>query len=185
MALVACKRPRKSATGERGQALLELVPVAMLMIVIAFGVVETSYAIWQYEVIAALTREGSNLASRNTTLPASATAVIHDGLVLKNANSGQMAVIVTAVQNQGGTFKITGQATAGSLSASSRVGNVVEGSAVIPATAATVTPPPSGSIPLDASIYVTEVFTSYSGITPLGAFVKVTMPTTLYDVAYF
>jgi len=177
MAFVACKRPRKSANGERGQALLELVPVAMLMLVLTFGVIETSYAIWQCEVIAALSREGSNLASRNSTLPASALAVIKDGAVLNSANNGQMEVIVTAVQNQGGTFKITGQATNGSLAASSRIGSGTGNNATLPTTA---TP-----IPLNGSVYVTEVFTKYSAITPLGAFVNVTMPSTLYDVAYF
>jgi len=176
IALVACKRHRKSANGERGQALLELVPVAVLMLILTFGVIETSYAIWQYEVIAALSREGSNLASRNSTLPASALAVINDGAVLNTANNGQMKVIVTAVQNLGGTLTITGQATNGSLAASSRVGNG-SGTATLPAAAS--------SIPLNGSIYVTEVFTQYSAITPLGGFVKVTMPSVLYDVAYF
>ena len=43
----------------------------------------------------------------------------------------------------------------------------------------TTIPQPGGTI------YVTEVFTSFTSITPLGAFVGYTMPPTLYDVAYF
>lgn len=176
MALLACKRPRKSPNGERGQALLELVPVAALMILITFGVIEVSYAIWQYEVIAALTREGSELASNDTPLATSATTVLTDGAVLNTADSGKMLVIVTAVQNIGGTFTITGQASSGSLAASSRVGSGTGTSASLPSVS---------SIPLNGSMYVTEVFTQYAGITPLGAFVNFSMPATLYDVAYF
>jgi hypothetical protein len=180
MALMTCKRPRKSANGERGQALLELVPVVVLMLILAFGVIECSYAIWQQEVITALTREGSNLASRGASLPcpaapapcpapslgetlqASANAVIADGSMLNLATNGR--VIVTAVQNEGGKFKILNQISSGSFNAT------------LPAVA---------SIPLNGTVYVTEVFTKHSAITPLGGFVNVTMPSTLYDVAYF
>lgn len=175
IALLACKRPRKSANGERGQALLEMVPVATLMLLLTFGVIECSFAIWQLEVITALTREGSNIASRSDTpLSTTAQTVLNDGSVLNSANGGQMEVIVTAVQNQNGAFVITGQATSGNLAASSRIGST--GNATLPAAA---------SIPLNGSMYVTEVFTKYSSITPLGAFVNITMPPTLYDVAYF
>lgn len=183
MAWVIRRRPRKNAGGERGQALLEMVPVAALLLTVIFGVIECSYAIWQVEVIAALTREGSNLASRNTALPAAATAVIHDCNVINLSGNGE--VIVTAVQNLSGTFTITGQTSSGSFTASSRVGSGVGASATIPAIPATATPPAVGAIPLNGSIYVTEVFTQYTAITPLGAFVKLTLPSTLYDVAYF
>jgi len=195
MALVACKRSRKSANGERGQALLEFLPVIALLLVLAFGVIECSYAIWQLEVITALTREGSNLASRGAGLPcpaapaacpppsltetlqASANAVISDGAALNLATNGE--VIVTAVQNLSGTFTISGQITSGNFNASSKIGTGVNAVATLPA-AATATP-----IPNNSTIFVTEVFTKHSAITPLGAFVNFTMPTTLYDVAYF
>lgn len=176
MPLVGCKRPRKRGNGERGQALLELVPVVALMLALAFGVIETSYAIWQLQVITALSREGSNLASRNTPLATAAATVINDGLVLKSADSGQMDVIVTAVQNQNGAFIITGQAANGSLSATSRIGNGTNSKATLPA---------GSTIPLNGSVYITEVFSKYSSITPLGAVMKIKMPATLYDVAYF
>jgi hypothetical protein len=172
--------------------LLELVPVVVLMLILAFGVIECSYAIWQQEVITALTREGSNLASRGASLPcpaapapcpapslgetlqASANAVIADGSMLNLATNGR--VIVTAVQNEGGKFKILNQISSGSFNASSRVGSAINGIATLPAVA---------SIPLNGTVYVTEVFTKHSAITPLGGFVNVTMPSTLYDVAYF
>lgn len=187
MALASCKRPRKSASGERGQALLEMLPVVSLLLLITFGVVECSYALWQLEVITALTREGSNLASRGASLPglppslmntltASANAVISDGSVLNLANNGE--VIVSAVQRQSGGYIVIGQYPSGNFAASSRVGGM-GASATLPATAT------ANPIPMNSTIYITEVFTQYSSITPLGAFVNITMPSTLYDVAYF
>lgn len=193
--IVAGKRSRKSATGERGQALLEILPVISLLLLLAFGVIECSYAIWQLQVITALTREGSNLASRGAGLPcpappaacpapsltqtlqASANSVISDGAALNLATNGE--VIVTAVQNLSGTFKISGQVSSGKFNASSRIGTGVNTAATLPA-AATATP-----VPVNSTIFITEVFTKHSAITPLGAFVNFTMPTTLYDVAYF
>ncbi len=177
MASVACRRPKKSGNGERGQALLELVPVATLLLLLTFGVIECSYAIWQVEVLTALTREGSNLASRDTPLPTAATYVLNDGSVLNSANGGNMEVIVTAVQNLGGTYKVTAQSSTGTLAANSRIGIGTGATATLPTTPTT--------IPLNGSVYVTEVFSSYAAITPLGAFVNVTMPSVLYDVAYF
>ena len=37
MASVACRRVRKIANGERGQAILELLPVVVLFVALTFG----------------------------------------------------------------------------------------------------------------------------------------------------
>jgi hypothetical protein len=68
MKLIACKCSRGSAGSERGQAILEFVPVMILMLTMTFAVVDFSYLIWQHQIIIGLTREGSNLASRDTSL---------------------------------------------------------------------------------------------------------------------
>lgn len=178
MASMVCNHKRKMA-GERGQALLELLPVMMILLTLTFAVIDFSRAIWQVEVLAGLTREGSNLASRNTTLADSATAVINDGAVLNLANNGY--VVVTSVQNISGNFVITGQYSTGSITAVSKVGSYdpnVTSLATLPATTPTIPQPGS-------TIYVTEIYSQFSPITPLGAFVNFAMPSTLYDIAYF
>jgi Flp pilus assembly protein TadG len=178
MALAARGQLRKSTSVEKGQAVLEILPVALLLLTLAFAVIDFSRAIWQLEVMSALTREGSNLASRGTTLPAAAATVLNDGVNLNLAGSGE--VIVTSVANiGGGVFVITGQTPPnGALTASSKIGNGVGSAAILPATSPTIPQP-------NQTIYITEVFSSFAPITPLGAFLKITLPTTLYDVAYF
>jgi len=173
-----CKQSRKRA-GERGQALLELLPVIVVMLTLTFAVIDFSRAIWQVEVLTGLTREGSNLASRNTPLTDSATAVINDGAVLNLASNG--LVIITSVQNVSGSFVITGQYSTGSISAVSKIGTynpTVPATATLPATTPVI--PQAGD-----TVYVTEIFSRFSPITPLGAFVSYAMPSVLYDVAYF
>ncbi len=169
--------------------MLELLPVVSVLLVLIFGVIECSYTIWQLEVVTALSREGSNIASRNNVaLSTAVTTVVNDGAVLNLVKNGE--VIITAVQNQGGTFKITDQFAStptGTFTAISRIGTGV-GSTVtlLPDTPATSTTLPlNGTVPLDSTVYVTEVFESYVPITPIGAFVKVTLPSTIYDAAYF
>lgn len=178
-------RSRKGTSGERGQSLLELMPVIGLMLILTFGVIDTSRAIWQLEVITGLTREGSNIASRTTdstnggvvanALTTATNAVISDGQVLNLSTTGQ--VIVTAVQNQSGKMVITGQLFTGALNSVSKIGNGVNSTATLPATNTT--------IPNNGTVYVTEIYSSFSPITPLGAFISYTMPSTLYDAAYF
>jgi Flp pilus assembly protein TadG len=176
MTSVSHNRFKRNATAERGQALLEILPVIMLLLTLTFAVIDFGRAIWEVQVITGLTREGSNLASRNTTLTDSANAVIKDGSVLNLQNNG--AVIITSIENKSGKLQITGQVPKGNLSATSRIGNGVGSVAVLPATTPTI-PQPGGTV------YVTEVFCSYTAITPLGAFVSYAVPSTLYDIAYF
>jgi hypothetical protein len=104
------------------------------------------------------------------------SAVISDGAVLNLASNGD--VIITAVQNQNGAFVITGQSSSGGFAATSKVGTGVGATATLPVTSQTIPQ-------LNGTVYVTEVFSSFSPITPLGAFVNITMPSTLYDIAYF
>jgi Flp pilus assembly protein TadG len=191
MPLVACKRPQKN--GERGQALLELLPVMLLLLILTFGVIDFGRAIWQLQVITGLTREGSNLASRNTSLADSAAAVNSDGAALNltgtdSSGNGLGKVIITSVQNAGTAttpaFVITGQQSIGTFLAGSKVGTYtgvgIQTATLPPApTTATTIPQPGNTI------YVTEVYSSFSPITPIGQFVSFTMPSTLYDVAYY
>ncbi len=169
--------------GESGQALLEFAIIASLMIVLVLGVFDFGRAIFYKEVLSDLARTGSNLASRGSCggtvslcLSTAGNAVMTEPSDLNMASNGM--VIITAVQaNAAGTPLIIGTYTQGSVSgASSKI--VVDGAPVLPATTPAIPPP-------NQTIYVTEVFYPFTPFTPIGKFMTIVFPSTLYDVAYF
>ena len=166
---------RKARRTQSGQALVEFAAVMLMLFIFVFALIDISRAIYQEQLMTGLSREGSNLASRGTLLIDSANTVVSESsLDLKNNGK----VIVTSVMNQGGAYKITGQATAGALSATSKVGTGVGSTAKLPASAAAM-------IGANQTIYVTEAYYTYQAITPVGQLMSINLPSTLYDAAYF
>lgn len=165
---------RKFRTDESGQAIVEFSLVVMLLLIMACALADVGRAIYQEQVITNLTREGSNLAARGTSLTDSATAVVQGSAPLNIVINGR--VIVTAVTNNGGAIQITGQVSQGGIPAASKVGTVIGGLAALPAAA---------QPPLTQTVYVTEVFYAYQAVTPIGQLMGLTLPSILYDVAYF
>jgi Flp pilus assembly protein TadG len=167
---------RKLSSDQPGQAMLEFAIIVSLVIVMVFAIIDFGRAFNQMQELVGLTRQGSNLASRGTSLSDSATAVISGDAPLNLTTSGE--VIVTSVTNNASGNVITGQVTMGALSLASHIGQAVGGSATLPPAAAAMLQP-------GQSIYITEVFYSYQPITPLSAFLNIVMPSTFYQVAYF
>jgi hypothetical protein len=176
---------------------LEFTPLVVLMVSLTFAAVDFGRVIWQLEVVSGLTREGSDIASRATppNLQAAVTAVISDGSVLNLSASGTNGkVIITSVinttVNNAQMYVMTNQVSNGGMVATSKVGKwnpragiSATNKAILPGETlpgvTTAVPAPGNTV------YVTEVFNTFSPITPLGAFVKYTLPTKVYDIAYF
>jgi Flp pilus assembly protein TadG len=160
---------------DSGQALVEFALSATMMLALVFGLVDFSRAIYIAQVIANLTGEGSSMASRGTTLSDAAAAVVAASSNLNLSVNGQ--VIVSSVFNNNNKIQLTAQVSQGGTGATSLIGTVVGGAAILPAT---VVPQ------LNQTVYVTEVFYKYKPITPIGNFLSGTMlPSRLYDVAYY
>ncbi len=169
-------RSSRRGTAESGQAMVELALCATVLLILTFGIVDFGRAIYTLEVLTNLTGEGSSLSSRGTTLADTVTAVVQDSAPLSLSTNG--GVIATSVFNNGTSVKITGQISqcAGGVSCVSKVGSGVGSPATLPA----------GIIPqANQSVFVTEVYYNFTPITPIGKFLNIVFPPTLYDVAYY
>jgi Flp pilus assembly protein TadG len=169
---------RLHARSESGQAYIEFAFVVMMLAVMLFGLIDFGRFIYEKQVMVNLSREGSNLASRGTNLSNTVAAVLASSSPLNLTIQGA-GVIVTSVTNNGsGQVFVKAQLAGGGVSsAASKVGSV--GSpATIPAVNTQLPP-------VNQTLYVTEVFTSFRSITPIGNLLKITLPKTNYDAAYF
>jgi TadE-like protein len=183
----------------RGQALVEFTIILPLLIVLVLGVVEVSYALLDQHIVTKLTREGSNLISRNTTLGDAASAmkametrpvIIGEGSrlifsVVRNiptigANNYNKAILAQRYA-YGDLAKSSAIKTAGSGS----FGGAPDYSAANPDnnTSLQVTNLPV-TMSLGSTIYVTELYATHPTITPFANF-GIQVPQTLYSIAYF
>jgi hypothetical protein len=184
-----------------GQALVEMAIVLPLLMVTVLGVVELGYALLDQHVVTKLTREGSNLISRDVTLLDAGTAV--RGMTTRPVNfdvgSRLIFSVLKKVSTVGapnfGQIIVYQRHEVGALAASStlRTAGIV-GFGPAPDFQAVnsdtdvrlqvVSLPPSLDIAPGGMLYVTEVFTSHPLITPLDRF-GITVPPTLHSIAYF
>jgi Flp pilus assembly protein TadG len=167
---------RKIAATESGQAAMEFALIAALMMVLFSMLIDFSRAIHDLQVMAGLSRQGSNLASRGTSLSDAAASVMGGDVSLDLNSNGE--VIITSVTNINRIYTITDQVTEGKVSQSSKVGKGVGNRASLPSSAAAMVQP-------GQTIYVTEIFYSYRPITPIQNLLKFVMPSKLYQSAYF
>ena len=186
----------------RGQSLVEFALVMPLFLLLALGVAEFGYALFDQHVVTKITREGSNLISRDTTLQDAAVAMKTMQTKPIDFNSTRSRMILSVVRRGGTTGTpnydkdiLYQRHQIGGLSRSSRLltkGSVSFGGAPdytapnadsntnlqITNLPASVVLAPGGMI------YITEVYTTHSSITPLANF-GVTLPDTFYSIAYF
>ena len=183
---------------DRGQSMIEFAVVLPLLLVVVLGLIEVSYALYDQHVVTKLTREGSNLISRDTSLQDAATALrtLSVRPVDLTANS---KVIFSVVMNVGATGSSNyGQPILyqryeyGAISGTSALST--SGGSYGPGPDFTATNPDNDTalrvsnlpanvtIPVGGMVYVTEIFTRHTLITPFNRF-GVTVPSTLYSIA--
>ena len=192
------RRSRKAS----GQSLIEFALILPLVLLVALGVIETSWGLLDDHVVTKLSREGSNLISRDTTIQDATSALRQMASRPVNFDDGSSTVIFSVIKRGAitgtanynkaflyqrytyGTYPGTSQfSTAGSAS----FGGAPDYMAINPDTNAglQLTTDPVGLVPNPGQlIYVTEVFSRHSLLTPLDKF-GISMPTSLNSVAFF
>lgn len=199
---MAMKKRPCVLTSSSGQSLVEFAMLLPFVLVIALGVVEVGWALLDSLVVTSLSREGSNLISRDTSLQDAGTALTSMSSLPVNFASGSTAIfsvirmgattgtanynaLVLYQRMQFGTF--AGSATSQLTSAGGTFGGAPNYSANNPDSDTTlqVTGLPANLIIAPGgTIYVTEIFTTHTWITPLNNF-GIMVPQTLYSIAYF
>ncbi|MCC7417112.1 MAG: pilus assembly protein [Acidobacteria bacterium] len=196
------RRPPPARLGEaRGQSLVEFALLLPLLLTIALGVVEIGYLLLDQQVVVRLSREGSNLISRNTTLEDAVAAL--QTMSSRPVDFSTRSKVIFSVLKKGATtgtgnydqIFLYQRREFGSLSDGSRL--VTRGGGVFGgapdyqaanadnATGLQVTNVPSNLIaPRGGMIYVTEIYTAHETLTPLAQF-GISTPPTLYSIAYF
>src|SRR5205807_642335 len=66
---------RKTLSSASGQSIVEFALILPLLFVLVFGIVDVGYVLLDQHIVTKLTREGSNLISRNTSLADATTAM--------------------------------------------------------------------------------------------------------------
>ena len=188
----------------RGQSLVEFAFIVPLVLVLSLGVVEVGYALLDQHVVTKLTREGSNLISRDVTIDDAATALTK--MSSRPVNFSSSARLIFTVLRKGSTAATTNYnqiivyqryETGALTGVSSRLTTLGTGSfhgapyydaynADTDANLQLSPLPANIQMPTGGLLYVTEIYSSHPLITPFN-FVKfgVTVPNTLYSIALF
>jgi Flp pilus assembly protein TadG len=196
------KTQPRALTSSSGQSLVEFAMLLPFVLVIALGVVEVGWALLDSLVVTSLSREGSNLISRDTSLQDAGTALTSMSSLPVNFASGSSVIfsvvrmgattgtanynaLVLYQRRQFGTF--SGVATSRVNSAGGSFGGAPDYQAMNADndTSLQVTGLPANLVVTPGgTIYITEIFTTHTWITPLNNF-GIMVPQTLYSIAYF
>jgi Flp pilus assembly protein TadG len=186
---------------ESGQTLVEMALVLPILLLITLGVVESGYYMVDHHVVTKLSREGSNLTSRNTSLEDAVTAL--KSMSATPVDFDTRSKLILSVLKRGdrvGTANydkifLYQRRAYGVMATSSKLttlgaaafGGPPDYTAINPddTAALQVTNVPANLIvPLGGVLYVTELATTHELLTPLGRF-GIALPTSVYSIAYF
>ena len=192
-------RPRRDSCA--GQTMVEMAFVLPVVLVVSLGMVEVSYALLHQQVISRLTREGSNLISRDVSLLDASNAL--KSMSTKPVDFANGSQLVLTVLKKGSTvgtanydkivlyqrYSVGTLGAASTLATSGPVSlgpapDFVASNSDTNANLRIVNLPANVDVTRGGLLYVTEVFTQHAALTPLNKF-GVTIPATLRSIAYF
>jgi hypothetical protein len=192
---------RRIYRGEEGQSMVEMAFILPILVVTALAVVEVSYALLDQHIVSKLSREGSNLISRDVTLADASTAMRTMTTRPVNFDVGSRLVfsVLKKVATGGSAnfdrIVLYQRYEMGALAATSAIRTFGNGSfgagpdyiasnSDNDARLRVVGLPGNIDLTRGNLLYVTEVFTRHPLITPVDRF-GISVPDTLYSIAYF
>jgi len=192
---------RRTLADQRGQSIVEFAIVMPLFLIIVLGIVEVGFALVDQHITTRMTREGSNLISRDTPLAQAAAAVRSMTSRPLNFDDGSSKLIFSVLKrgettgttnyNQlflyqryeygsyPGTSKLSTRGSGAFNGPNYEAANSDSNSSL----QLTSGPPNLIGVP-GGLIFVTEIYTRHQLITPLDR-LGIQMPQTLYSIAYF
>lgn len=194
---------RTRLSSAAGQSLVEFTLFLPLALVLALGMIELSYALLDQHVVTKLTREGSNLISREVTIEDATVAMRTMGTRPVDFDNGSTLIfsvlrkVSTTAANNYDEVILYQRHSFGTLPAQSVFTTAGVGSfGGAPDyqafnsdedTSLQITNLPANlDIGRGGLVYITEIFTSHELITPFNQFFRGgRVPTTLYSIAYF
>ena len=181
--------------------MVEMAFVLPVVLVVSLGMVEVSYALLHQQVISRITREGSNLISRDVSLLDASNALKSMSTTPVDFTNGSQLVLT--VLKKGSTVGTANydkivlyqRYSIGTLGAASTLATAgpasfgpapdfVASNSDTNANLRIVNLPANVDVTRGGLLYVTEVFTQHAALTPLNKF-GVTIPATLRSIAYF
>jgi hypothetical protein len=186
---------------DNGQALIEFALMLPLLLVIVLGIIEVGYALLDQHVVTKLTREGSNLISRDVTLQDAAAAMktmksrpvdfdngskLIFSVIKKVATTGTSNYdkVILYQRYEYGTLAAQSALTTRGPAAFGGAPNYLAPNSDSNTNLQITNAPANLLVVRGGMAYVTEVYTSHGLITPLHRF-GVTLPDKLYSIAYF
>jgi hypothetical protein len=192
---------RPAGSADRGQSLVEFALVLPLLMLVVLGVVEVGHMLFEQHVVTRLTREGSNLISRDVSLQDTITALKTMSTPPVDLDNGSRVIL--SVVKRGATVGSANydrlilyqRCEYGSMAAQSALQTAGTGSFGGPPdyiaansdtdTRLRVTNVPDSLVTVKGGmVYITELYSTHTTITPVFRF-GVIVPGTLYSIAYF
>ena len=192
---------KKRLSSSSGQSIVEFALILPLVMVVLLGVIELSYALLDEHVVTKLTREGSNLISRDTSLQDAATAMRSMSTRPVNFDTSSKVIfsVIKTGRDDGGEQLQQGRPVPalrvrralGDEPVDDARGNGSFGPAPDYQaansdndTSLQLTNLPANLLITGGMLYVTEIYTTHTLITPFDRF-GISVPSTLYSIAYF
>jgi hypothetical protein len=194
-------RLRRQVRDSRGQSLVEFAMLLPFLLLLVLGLIEIGYLLLDQHIVTKLSREGSNLISRNTTLEDAVGAL--SSMQARPVDFNSRSKVIFSVLKRGAT---NGSANYDQIFLYRRheYGSIAGGSKLSLRGGGGFGGPPDYeaansdnavglqvvNVPANliasrgGMIYITEIYTRHDLLTPLGHW-GINVPTTLYSIAYF